>query len=79
VDWSFSTAERGGHTKVKMDREADALYLRLDDQAIFESEEVQPGIVLDFDATGRVVGVEVLGPSKRVPDASLLRFQFESV
>jgi uncharacterized protein YuzE len=35
--------------KVHFDEKADALYLRLDDSKIIESQEVQPGIVLDFN------------------------------
>jgi uncharacterized protein YuzE len=65
--------------RVRVDREADALYLRLDEKAIAETEEVQPGVILDFDAEGRIVGVEILDLSQRVPDASLRAFQFESV
>ena len=53
--------------KLKVDREIDALYLRLDESAIVESEEVQPGVILDFDAQNRVVGVEILGLRDRVP------------
>ena len=47
------------------DPEVDALYLRLSESKVLESEEVQPGIVLDFDEKGNVVGVEVLNASKR--------------
>ena len=36
--------------KLKIDEEADARYLRLDESAIVESEEVQSGVVLDFNA-----------------------------
>ena len=36
--------------KLHVDKEADALYLRLDDSQIVESEEVSPGIVLDFNS-----------------------------
>lgn len=50
---------------IEYDPTVDALYVRLTDRKIIESEEVQPGIVLDFDETGRVVGVEVLNASKR--------------
>jgi len=46
--------------KLKVDKESDALYLRLDEAAVVESEEVQPGVILDFDDQGRVVAVEVL-------------------
>ena len=51
--------------KLNFDKQADALYLRLDDSKILESEEVAPGIVLDFNENNEVVGVEILGISKR--------------
>ena len=52
--------------KFDYDPEVDALYIRLNEAAdIIESEEVQPGIILDFDANGAVAGVEVLNASKR--------------
>jgi len=51
--------------KIEYDPEVDALYVRLTDSKIVESEQVQPGIVLDFDAAGKVVAVEVLNASKR--------------
>jgi uncharacterized protein YuzE len=51
--------------KIDYDPKEDALYVRLNDTAIVESEEVQPGIILDFDAAGAVVGVEVLRASQR--------------
>ena len=64
--------------KLKLDDETDTLYLWLDDSAIVESEEVQPGVVLDFNAENRVVGVEMLNISKRVEREKLLDFHFES-
>ena len=64
--------------KLILDEETDTLYLRLDESAIVESEEVQPGVVLDFNAENRVVGVEMLNISKRVERKKLLDFQFES-
>jgi len=63
--------------KVHFDPEADAIYLRLDDSPIIESEEVRPGIVLDFDANDQVVGIEILGVKDRVPVAHLRQIQFE--
>jgi uncharacterized protein YuzE len=59
------------------DEKADALYLRLDDSKIVESEEVKPGIVLDFNADKQVVGIEVLQLKRRVPKADLKQFKFE--
>ena len=51
--------------KMQYDEKADALYLRLDDSKIVESEEVRPGIVLDFNGSKEVVGIEVLGVKRR--------------
>jgi uncharacterized protein YuzE len=65
--------------KVQFDTQADALYIRLDDSAIVESEEVSPGIILDFAADDRVVGFEILGASKRVKADRLRQMQFEVV
>ena len=40
-----------------------------------ESEEVSPGIVVDYDAQNRVVGIEMLHLSKRSPQADTRRFE----
>ena len=63
--------------RLRFDEKADALYLRLDDSQIVESEEVQPGIVLDFNEHNQVVGVEILRVKERVPLANLRQMQFE--
>ena len=44
--------------RLKVDQENDALYLRLDGSVIVESEEVGPGVILDYDINDNVVGVE---------------------
>jgi uncharacterized protein YuzE len=64
--------------RLKVDKENDALYLRLDDTPIVESEEVSPGVILDLDATGRVVGVEMLNLSSRFQPEKLRVLQFEA-
>lgn len=58
--------------KLHIDKEADALYLRLDDSAIIESEEVAPGVVLDYNDNSQVVGIDLLYLSKRSPNLNLL-------
>lgn len=64
--------------RLHVDHEADALYLRLDDSKIVESEKVAPGVVLDFNEKGVVVGVEILELSKRSPGLNLKDFQFQT-
>jgi uncharacterized protein YuzE len=52
--------------KLRVDHEADTLYLGLDDSKIVESEEVAQGVVLDYDEHNQVVGIEMLNFSKRI-------------
>jgi uncharacterized protein YuzE len=65
--------------KLHFDEKADAIYLRLDDSKIIDSEEVSPGIVLDFNEHNQVVGIEILKVKDRVPLAKLKQLQFEVV
>ena len=62
--------------KLSVDKAADALYLHLDDSPVIESEEVSPGVVLDYN---EVVGVEMLHLSKRSSNVNLSALQFETV
>jgi uncharacterized protein YuzE len=65
--------------RLKVDKENDALYFRLDESAIIESEEVQPGIVLDFNTEGKVIGIEILNLSQRINLDQLKVLQYETV
>ena len=65
--------------KLKVDKQTDALYLRLDDSPIVESEEVSPGVVLDYNQSNEVVGTEMLYLSKRSPELNLSALEFETV
>ena len=64
--------------RLHVDKEADALYLRLDDSKIIESEEVSPGVVLDFNERNQVVGIEMLNLSQRTPNLDLREFLYQT-
>jgi uncharacterized protein YuzE len=61
--------------RVHLGEKADALFIRLDDSLVVESEEVQPDIVLDFNTAEQVVAIEVLCVKERFPDANLKQIQ----
>ncbi len=63
--------------KLHYDPSTDALYLRLADTPVAESEEVRPGVVLDYDSEDRTVAIEIRDLQKRFPDADLTRMQLE--
>jgi len=65
--------------RIKVDKETDTLYFRLDEERVVESEEVQPGVILDYDKDDRVVGVEFLGVSQRASQQELASIQFQAI
>ncbi len=65
--------------KLTLDRDADALYLNLDETPAAESEEISPGVILDYSADGKVVVIDMLYLSKRVAPEKLNRMQLETV
>lgn len=54
--------------EISYDPEADALYVRLAEGKILDSDQIAPGVVLDYDESDNIVGVEVLHLTKRRKD-----------
>ncbi|MDN5344619.1 MAG: hypothetical protein PWQ18_730 [Clostridia bacterium] len=52
--------------KFRYDPDADALYIRFNDSSIYETEEISQGVMLDIDAEGILVGLEILNASKKL-------------
>ncbi|MBZ0141812.1 MAG: DUF2283 domain-containing protein [Pseudorhodoplanes sp.] len=64
--------------RMRVDHGADAVYLNLTDRPIKDSAEVADGIVVDYDAEDRIVGVEILDASKRTDNPDVLKqFNFD--
>lgn len=60
--------------KADYDRKVDVLTVVFSDAPVEESDEVKPGVILDFDAAGNVVGMEILDASKRVENPAAMEF-----
>ena len=61
--------------KVTYDQHTDTLVVELRaDIPVAESDETSPGVILDFDAEGNVVSLEVLDASQRVTGADRMEF-----
>ena len=59
--------------KVTYDRETDILKLVFTNVPVEESDEDKPGVIIDYDKNGNVVGMEILEASKRVEDPQAVR------
>lgn len=61
--------------KIKYDKELDVLYIRFSDEKVQESDSEKPGVVLDFDAKGGIVAIEILNASRKIPQPT--KFEYE--
>ena len=52
--------------KLKYYPETDSLYIDLSSQTSAESREISPGVVLDYDAEGNLVGIDIDNASKKL-------------
>ena len=62
---------------VRYDEEADALYIRLRKGKYYESDEIKEGFIIDYDADGNIVGIEILDASAYIAPADLSTVNFE--
>ena len=60
--------------KVTYDSEVDAMHILFSDAPIEESDEDKPGVILDYDKEGNVVGLEVLNASQRIENPRALDY-----
>ena len=64
--------------KVTYDRETDTLTVIFSDAPIAESDEDKPGVILDFDKQGNIVGLEILDASKRIENPRSVEYAVTS-
>ena len=64
--------------KVTYDPEVDSLTIVLSDVAVEESDQAKPGVILDYDVNGNIVGLEILNASKRVDNPKAIDYALAS-
>jgi len=52
--------------KIKYDKEVDILYISFLENKIIESDEQKPGIIMDYDKDGNIVGLEILNATDKI-------------
>ena len=60
--------------RIIYDQEADVLRILLNDSVTEESDEHKPGVIIDYDEQGTVVGLEILNASKRIETPRTLEY-----
>ena len=64
--------------KVTYDPEVDVLRIVLTDAPVEESDEAKPGVILDYDKDGNIVGLEILDASQRMENPRSMEFAIAS-
>ncbi len=67
--------------RIKVDLESDALYFRISEDAIEESEEINKGLIVDYNINGSVVGIEILNVKNKfkLEDLTGLKLEMPTV
>jgi uncharacterized protein YuzE len=60
-------------------QDADAIYIRLKEDRIHNTNEVTPDIIMDYDDKGNVIGIEILSASEKVDTQELIVQSFDKV
>ena len=61
--------------KITYDRETDTLTVIFTETPVAESDEAKPGVILDYDAAGNLVSLEILDASRRVTSPSRIEYR----
>ena len=64
--------------RIRYDPEVDVLTIVFNHVAVEESDEEKPGLILDYDKSGNIVGVEILDASKRIENPRSLDYAVAS-
>ena len=65
--------------RMRYSQEADAIYIRLNENKIVNSDEISDGLIADYDENGNVVGIEILWASEKADIDQLIIQSFNKV
>lgn len=65
--------------RIRYSQEADALYIRLKETKIEDTDEVSEDLIVDYDIDGNVVGLEILAASRKADTEQLIIQAFNKV
>lgn len=65
--------------RIEYDREADALYIQIQEKYVAKTKEVEEGVMVDFDEENRLIGIELLDVTKRFTLSDIINLHVENL
>ena len=65
--------------RIEYGGEADALYIHLREIPVADTTDIEEGVVIDLDAEGHIVGIEILDASRRLGPEELSKVSIENL
>jgi uncharacterized protein YuzE len=65
--------------RIQYDREADALYIQMQEKKVTKTKEVEEGLLVDFDEEDKLIGIEILDATKRFELSDIVNLHVENM
>jgi uncharacterized protein YuzE len=65
--------------KIEYDKEVDALYIRIQGKKVARTREIEEGLNLDLDEKGKIIGLEIIGATKRYTRKDIFNLSTENL
>ena len=65
--------------RIEYDREANALYIQIQEKPVARTKEVEPGVLFDFDGQNNLIGLEVLDVTQRFTLSDIVNLHVENL
>ena len=65
--------------RIQYDREADALYIQMQEKYVAKTKEIEEGVLIDFDEGNKLIGIEILDVTKRFALSDIVNLQVENL
>ena len=65
--------------KIRIDKDADAMYIELSDAPFSKNQKIDSSTIVDLDNKGNIIGIEVLNVSKRISKDFLSTVSVENI
>lgn len=65
--------------RIEYDREANALYIQLQEKLVARTKEIEPGVLVDFGERDNLIGIEILDVTQRFALSDIVNLYVENL